>query len=146
MKIIQSDIYKYKRRILVAGTRNYELSNLFVNTIKSYIKDIDKSTICFISGAAETGADRLIINWCIDNDYDYCEYLADWNNINVPDAVVKTNRFGKKYNFLAGYVRNALMAKDTTELIAFHNGVSGGTKHMIACVNKLKLPVTIINI
>jgi hypothetical protein len=44
----------------------------------------------------------------------------------------------------AGYIRNATMAKNADAVIAFWDGNSPGTKHMIDIANQKKLPVRII--
>lgn len=44
----------------------------------------------------------------------------------------------------AGYLRNSQMADEGTHLVAFHNGVSRGTKHMIDLATKKGLIVRVI--
>jgi hypothetical protein len=59
------------------------------------------------------------------------EMPADWDNITVPGALVRTRKDGTQYNALAGPMRNEKMAQYADSLIAIWNGVSTGTGDMI---------------
>jgi hypothetical protein len=93
-----------------------------------YIKTLDGQSVIFISGAAKSGADALIIRFCKEHNLPWVEYPADWDNL------------GKS----AGYVRNVAMARVGTHLITFYDGVSKGTRHMAAEALKRGLAVTTI--
>lgn len=124
------ELIKYKVRINVCGTRDYNDYDYFSNKINSIISKYQKEDIAFISGAAKSGADALIIKWCKENKFYCVEFPAKWD----------------LYNKSAGYVRNIEMSEYQTELIAFWDGKSNGTKHMIDTTTKLKMPVSIFNI
>ena len=61
------------------------------------------------------GVDTLAVRWANYHGYPLKEFPADWN----------------KYGKAAGYRRNVEMAEYADLLIAFWDGKSPGTKHMI---------------
>lgn len=119
----------FDERIIVAGSRNYYDYDFFAKQMKEIIKDI-KGNIVFYSGMASSGADKLIIDFCLNEGYLYYPYPAEWD------------KFGKK----AGFLRNNFMADTATWLIAFHDGSSPGTAHMIKIAKEKELRLTIIDI
>ncbi|EKD89628.1 MAG: hypothetical protein ACD_33C00024G0001, partial [uncultured bacterium] len=96
-----------------------------------------------ISGKANSGADALIIRWCKENNYPCKEYPADWDNVTIPNAIIKTNNFNKQYNAIAGHMRNAAMIEDGNRLIVFFDGKSPGTKNIIELAKKKNIPTNI---
>lgn len=128
-------------RIIVAGGRDFKDNNLLSNTIKEYLEDIDgigiansSKQIKFVSGTAR-GADVLGEQFAHTYGYDVIRFPADWD------------KFGKS----AGYKRNAEMAKFASEdgnkgiLIAFWDGKSKGTKHMIDLAKRYGLDVHVVS-
>lgn len=55
---------------------------------------------------------------------------ADWNNITVPGALIRTRRDGSQYNVLAGHMRNEQMAIYGDVAILVWDGISTGTMDM----------------
>lgn len=100
--------------IIVAGSRTFTDYNLLEKTLNKYITPDDT----IISGVAK-GADMLGIVY----SYRY--------NIKVKRFPAKWDIYGKS----AGYKRNLEMANNADMLIAFWNGFSKGTKHMIDIMN-----------
>lgn len=119
----------FDNRIIVAGTRGYDDYESFATTVKELIAGV-KGNIIFLSGMAKTGADKLIIDFCKNEGYLHYPYPADWD------------RFGKG----AGFIRNSTMADNGTWLIAFHDGISNGTAHMIKVAKEKELRINVINI
>lgn len=72
-----------------------------------------------------TGADKLALEWAEERGMEILKYPADW----------------KRYKRAAGPIRNSEMGKVADALIAFWNGNSGGTKHMITDMLKRKKKV-----
>lgn len=103
----------YKIRIIVAGTRKWADKKLFHEVMVDYLDRFDEPVL-FISGAAHSGADRYIIDWCKKYQYPCMEMPADWDT------------HGKS----AGYMRNAEMAEIGTHLVCFWDTKSKGTAHM----------------
>ena len=75
------------------------------------------------------GADKLGEQYAIDRSFKTNIYPADWNGQ------------GKK----AGPIRNKKMAENADALIAFWDGKSSGTKHMIDTARIMGLKVRVIN-
>ena len=115
-------------KIIIAGGRdfmNYNLLKEKTNKILQEKKVTHK--IVIISGCAR-GADTLGLRYASENTFDVEEYPADWD------------KYGKK----AGYVRNVEMAENADALIAFWDGKSKGTKHMIDIATERNLPIRVI--
>lgn len=117
----------YKVRIIVAGTRGWSDKKLFHETIIEYLERFDEP-ILFISGAARTGADRFIIDWCKKFKYPCLQVPADWDS--NPRS--------------AGYIRNAEMLEVATHLLCYWDAKSRGTAHMRQIASEKLLPVTTI--
>lgn len=126
-------------RIIVAGGRDFNdfplLMNKCIGIIATVTKEdntIDKIRI--VSGSAR-GADKLGEQYAQIAHYDVSRFPAAWDI------------YGKS----AGYRRNADMAKFASEegnigiLIAFWDGKSRGTKHMIDLAKRYGLDVYVVN-
>lgn len=120
-----------KARVIIAGSRDFDNYNLLKENIENILKDYEDIEI--ISGTAK-GADSLGEKYAIENDIKLKQFPAQWN------------LYGKQ----AGYIRNKQMAKYSIEdnsigiLIAFWDGASKGTGHMINIANEMNLQVHIV--
>jgi hypothetical protein len=113
-------------RVIIAGSRtfnDYEYLEKKCDTLLS-----KKENIKIISGGA-SGADKLGERYSKKKGYKLSVFLADWN------------RFGKS----AGPRRNKKMGDNADALIAFWDGQSRGTKHMIDYANSINLKVRVVN-
>ena len=126
---------KYKVRILLFGTRGFNDRKRFHNDMCDMIETHADEPILFISGAANTGADRLIIEWCRKFGYPCLEMPADWKN---------PKGFNEKlgYNPTAGFERNESMARIATYGLGYWDGVSTGTADMIDRLEKRNVSYT----
>lgn len=115
-------------KIIIAGGRDFMDYNLLKEKTNKILQE-KKVThkIVIISGCAR-GADTLGLRYASENAFDVEEYPADWD------------KYGKK----AGYVRNVEMAENADALIAFWDGKSKGTKHMIDIATERNLPIRVI--
>ena len=124
-------------RVIIAGSRDFndidKLTESCDSIISGFATDDKEAEIVIISGGAR-GADKLAEKYALAKGYKNEIMPADWN------------RFGKS----AGYIRNAAMAQQATRrngigcLIAFWDGKSHGTQHMIDIAEKKKMHVSII--
>jgi hypothetical protein len=121
------EVKAYTNRIVVCGTRKYNDRHKFHSVMLDYLETFE-SPVLFISGAAPSGADDLIIRWCMKFNYPCLEVPADWD------------RLGQR----AGFERNNRMVKIATHVVAFWDGRSPGTKHMLEITSDLGLPEKII--
>jgi hypothetical protein len=117
-------IKDFDYKIIVAGSRNYSDYYEFKQFMDYYISTLGDKSFIFISGAAKSGADRLIIEYCKRFRLPWSEFPADWDT-------------GKG----AGYIRNAEMLKYANGLVVFWDGRSNGTKHMMTIAEKKKIPI-----
>lgn len=112
-------------KVIIAGGRDFVDYNLLREKVNNIL--IEKRTthkIVIVSGCAR-GADTLGMRYASENIFDVDKYPADWD------------KYGKK----AGYMRNVEMAA----LIAFWDGKSKGTKHMIDIATERNLNIRVIN-
>lgn len=124
-------------RVIIAGTRTFNDYYFLRKTVQKILDhkiNAPYQTV-IISGTAR-GADTLGERYAEENGYLIKRFPADWNT------------YGKS----AGYIRNEQMAKyacadgNTGVLIAFWDGVSRGTMHMINLARKYGLDVHVVDI
>lgn len=115
-------------KIIIAGGREFSDYQLLKEKVDNIISEKRKRfQIVIISGKAR-GADSLGERYANENAFNIMEFPADWD------------KYGKK----AGYMRNTEMAENADALIAFWDGKSKGTKHMIDIATNKNLPIRII--
>jgi hypothetical protein len=110
-------------KVIIAGSRDFDNYNelcKFCDYVLQNQKEIE-----IVSGTAR-GADQLGEKYAIEREYPIKQFPADWS-------------IGKS----AGYIRNEEMAKYADALIAFWDGKSKGTEHMINLAKKYKLKIKI---
>lgn len=116
-------------KLIVAGGRDFldyikaseEIHRLADNELK-------ERAVTLVSGMAR-GADALAVRFAREHNVKLYEFPADWNI------------HGKR----AGFMRNEDMAKFADGLLAFWDGQSRGTQHMINTARRLGLSVRVIN-
>ena len=104
-------------RIIIAGTRTFHDYDKLRHVMSEIAGNIPKDNIEIVSGGC-SGADRLAEVFARRNGISLKVFRADW----------------KKYGRAAGPIRNRDMAEyvgATGFLVAFWDGKSRGTKHMI---------------
>ena len=112
-------------KVIIAGGRTFNDYDLLCQKCDKALSL--QSEIEIVSGTAN-GADKLGERYAIEKGYPIKQFPADWD------------QFGKG----AGYRRNEEMAKYADALIAFWDGKSKGTKHMIDLANRHKLKVKVV--
>lgn len=122
-----------KLKIIIAGGRDFDQYNYLDDVCSSFIRLAywlntihHPNNIEIVSGTAR-GADKLGEQYALNNKIPIIRFPADWNT------------YGKR----AGYLRNQEMAKYADVLIAFWDGKSKGTKHMIDLALKHGLEVLV---
>lgn len=114
-------------KVIIAGSRSFNNFALLCERASFFIGSHTDVTI--VSGTAR-GADQLGELFAAKFGYAVERFPADWD------------RFGKR----AGYLRNEQMAKAADCLIAFWDGRSKGTAHMIDLAYKHGLNVRVVRI
>lgn len=108
-------------RTIIAGGRDFSDFKLLCSTLS------EQKVSLVVSGCAR-GADRLGEKWAAGVGIPISRFPAEWDT------------HGKS----AGYIRNTAMAENADVLVAFWDGNSRGTKHMIDVATKKKLQVTVV--
>lgn len=112
-------------RVIVAGGRDFADRELMRDSMNTLWGEIGRYTV--VSGGAR-GADSL------------GEEIASAAHIHIDLFPADWDRFGRS----AGYRRNEQMALHSTHLLAFWDGKSRGTGHMIDLAHKHGLTVKIV--
>lgn len=110
-----SENTKPELKVIIAGGRefaDYDLLKRVCNHMLSVVKETSQVTI--VSGGAR-GVDKMGERYAKEFGINLIIMNADW----------------EKHGKSAGYKRNQEMANVSTHLIAFWDGKSRGTKHMI---------------
>lgn len=112
-------------KIIIAGGRALKDLDFLREKCDHLLQNVQITEI--VSGKA-SGTDTLGEQYAAEKGYAVKEFPADW----------------KQHGKSAGYVRNEQMAEYADGLIAFWDGESKGTKHMIDLAHKYKLKVKIV--
>lgn len=112
-------------RVIIAGGRKFDDYPLLEKTMDNLLSNV-KVNIVVVCGMAH-GADSLGEKYAKSKGYQIDYYPANWN------------LYGKR----AGYIRNEQMAKNADALVAFWDGHSKGTNHMINLAHKYNLKVRV---
>lgn len=115
-------------KLIVAGGREFKDYQRLSAEIFAYAEGVgDNVGVSLVSGMAR-GADALGYRFAKEHNVKVYEFPADWN------------KYGKR----AGYLRNAEMAQFADALMAFWDGKSRGTKHMIDYMTQMGKPVVVV--
>ena len=116
-------------KVIISGSRGFSNYKLLKEKRNEYLREKRKEyNIIIISGGAR-GADFYGEKYAQDEGFSLEVFPANWN------------KFGKS----AGFRRNEQMAEVADALIAFWDGKSNGTKHMIEIMENKKLLVRVVN-
>jgi len=100
-------------KVIIAGSRDFTDYDLLREHLSAFRKTLMES-IEIVSGTAR-GTDRLGERYAMEERLFLKQFPADWA------------QYGKQ----AGYLRNVEMSEYADYLIAFWDGKSPGTKHML---------------
>lgn len=115
-------------KVIVAGSRD-GVNQSYVHAVLTEALSEVIPELEIVSGTAR-GADTYGEAWAYAANVDVTQFPADWE------------KHGKR----AGFLRNAEMARYADMLIAFWDGKSKGTAHMIGVMTDLKKPVYIYGV
>lgn len=115
-------------KLIVAGGRDFANTRVMIEALTKLVEenkiDSNPELVC---GMAR-GADMLAYSLWANNNMKIHTFPADW----------------KTHPRSAGYIRNAEMGNFADVLVAFWDGKSRGTKHMIEYMQKLGKPTHVI--
>jgi ABC-type enterochelin transport system substrate-binding protein len=112
-------------KVIIAGGRNFNDYNKLIESCDNIL--VNQKDVEIVSGTA-AGADTLGERYAQEKGYEVKKFPAQWD------------LYGKS----AGYKRNQQMAEYADGLIAFWDGKSKGTKHMIDIATNKGLKVRVI--
>lgn len=112
-------------KVIIAGSRGFSNYPLLAETMDNLLRNI-RVPITVVCGMARW-ADLLGEKYALDRGFQVQRYPADWD------------KYGKR----AGYIRNEQMAQNADALVAFWDGESRGTKHMIDLAHRYGLKVRV---
>lgn len=111
------------KSIIIAGGRDFDDYGYLSQTMDHLLSDV-KDEVVIICGKAK-GADTFGERYAIEHGRTVKYFPADW----------------KRYGKAAGFMRNTEMARNADILVAFWDGKSSGTKHMIETAKSFGLTV-----
>jgi hypothetical protein len=115
-------------KVIVAGSRGFNDYRILKENCNNFLREKKKTdNVIIVSGHAR-GADLLGEKYANDENFDLEVYPANW----------------KKFGTSAGFRRNEQMAEVADALIAFWDGKSHGTKHMIEIAKNNGLNVRVV--
>lgn len=115
-------------KVIVAGGREFNDYDLASKAIMELANEtFPDREVSIVSGMAR-GADALGVAFARNHSVQLYEFPAHWD------------KYGKR----AGFMRNEEMGKFADVLLAFWDGKSPGSKHMIEYMKKLNKPVYVI--
>ena len=114
-------------KVIIAGSRGFSNYDLLKSKMDYFLSNITDE-IQIVSGTAR-GADQLGERYAAEQGYSIQRFPADWEHE------------GKS----AGYKRNVKMAEYADALVAFWDGRSRGTGHMISLARMRNLQVRIVS-
>ena len=115
-------------KVIIAGSRSFSNYKLLKRVCNKFLRNKRKThNVIIVSGGAR-GADSLGEKYSDEEGFDLEVYPAQWD------------KYGKR----AGFRRNEQMAEIADALIAFWDGKSHGTKHMIDIMNNKNLEVRVV--
>lgn len=111
-------------KVIIAGSRGFDDYPGLCRVCDYMLKN--KTNIEIVSGGA-IGADRLGERYAKERGYKITQFIPNWD----------------LFKKAAGYIRNSEMADYSDALIAFWNGKSKGTGHMIDLAESKGLKVKV---
>jgi YspA, cpYpsA-related SLOG family len=115
-------------RVIIAGSRDFNSYNRLENELNQILGEaIYGIDFEIVSGGAR-GADRLGEQYARQIGAKIKQFIPNWQGL------------GRR----AGIVRNEVMAKYATHLVAFWDGISPGTRHMIEFAKRSGLTVHVV--
>lgn len=113
-------------RVIIAGSRSFRDYSMLAVHCDRMLSRVSDRGVVVVSGHA-FGADRMGEKYALERHYRIDRFIPDWSGQ------------GKR----AGIIRNELMADNADALIAFWDGRSRGTAHMIECAKSKGLKVSV---
>ena len=125
-------------RLIIAGSRSYD-NQLTIEDVDFFIKKFKLKPTVVLDGGCR-GPDDIGAAWAIEKGIEVLDYPAFWDKIEGCKTVRK-NKYGKLYNYMAGFERNQRMVDNADALLYFWDGQSSGTQDMVERAVKAGLDI-----
>ena len=109
-------------KLIIAGSRSFTNYQLLCQTLAP-----ERPRITQVLTGGARGADQLGYRWAWKHQVTHQLFRADWERLGTS----------------AGVRRNYQMAQACAMLLAFWDGRSAGTQHLISCMQQLGKPVVV---
>lgn len=123
-------------KTIVAGSRVIKDYLVVLEAIKESKFEISEVVCGEANGVDEIG--KIYAN---DFGIKVASFPAKWDDLTHPDALIKLNKYGKKYDARAGFRRNEEMAVYADALILVWDGESPGSANMLETAEKHGLKI-----
>jgi len=110
-------------QLIIAGSRSFHDDQRLCQTLAP-----ERHRITQVLTGGARGADQLGYRWAWKHQVTHQRFRADWERCGTS----------------AGVRRNSQMAQACAMLLAFWDGRSAGTRHLIGCMQQLGKPVVVI--
>ena len=120
------------KTIGIIGTRSRDTHVDFLLVEVAFLKIYEPGDrIC--SGLCKEGGDRFAVILAEKYQTPKLWFPAKWDDLDVPGARIKYNKYGKPYNANAGFARDTDIARESDKLIAcVAANRKGGTEDTIS--------------
>lgn len=125
-------------KIAIVGSREFK----DLQKVKDFVNQLPAGSIVVSGGAV--GVDITAELAAKARGLETVIFIPKWNNLTHPDSLIKTNKFGQKYDSRAGLRRNEDIIKLADEVYAFWDGISGGTRDSIYHAKRLNKKLSIV--
>jgi hypothetical protein len=125
-------------RIAIVGSRGFK----DLQKVKDLINQLPKNYVVISGGAA--GVDITAEIAAKARGMATIIFIPKWYDLTHPNALIKTNTFGQKYDSRAGLRRNENIILTADEVYAFWDGKSNGTRDSINHARRLNKKLTVI--
>jgi hypothetical protein len=133
-------------RVIITGDRNWHAPDLAQEAVGRLIRRHGPDLV-IVHGAA-TGIDRSFAEACAQLGVEQEPHPARWDDLDDPQAVVRENKYGVRYNANAGPIRNAeMVAAGAGICVAFHRFLrqSRGTKDCVRRALAAGIPTYLVD-
>src|SRR4051812_27606870 len=133
-------------RIIVTGDRNWYAPELAEQVLNRLLARYGPGLVIVHGGA--TGIDRSFAEACGELGVEQEAHPARWEELDVPEAVIRYDKRNRPYNANAGPIRNAEMVAAGADLcLAFHRAISSskGTKDCARRAIESGIPTYLVN-
>lgn len=126
-------------KVLVCGGRTYSRKKRLFEVLDFFHK---RAPISLIVHGDASGADSLAKEWAIERGVPHKPYPADWRNKEGrTNVLMRLDRYGRKYDVLAGHSRNQKMLDEQKPKLVIAFPGQNGTADMIMKAKRARIEV-----